>query len=55
MVYRKKDIVILAGIRFGKSLQYQLILLIKEKAIILVILLTIALMANQEYLSIITF
>lgn len=55
MIYKKKDIIILAGTRSGKRLLYQLILLIKQRAIILVILSTIALITNQVYLPIITF
>ena len=55
IVYKKKDIVILAGTKSGKSLSYQLILLIKKKAIIFVILPTIVLMTDQVCLSIITF
>ncbi len=54
-VYKKKDVVISAGTGSGKSLPYQLIPLIKEEAIVLVVLPTIVLMTNQVYLSIITF
>lgn len=31
MIYKKKDIIISAGIEFSKNLLYQLILLIKKK------------------------
>lgn len=55
MIYNKKDIIILAGIRFNKSLPYQLILLIKDGAIVLIVLPNIALMTDQVCLSIIIF
>ncbi len=54
-VYKKKYIVISIGTGSGKSLPYQLILLIKEEAIVLVVLPTIALMTDQVCLSVITF
>ncbi len=54
-IYKKKDVVISAITGSGKSLLYQLISLIKEKAIVLVVLPTIALMTNQVCLSVITF
>ena len=46
-VYTLKDVVVSAGTGSGKSLPYQLIPLIKENAIVLVILPTIALMNDQ--------
>ena len=55
MVYKKKDIVISASTRFGKNLPYQLIPLIKEGAIVFVVLPTIILMTDQVYLLVITF
>lgn len=55
MIHKKKKVVILAGIRSGKSLPYQLISFIREKAIVFVILLTIMLMTDQVYFPIITF
>ncbi len=45
-VYKKKDVVLSAGTGSGKSLPYQLISLIKEKAIVLVVLPTITLMTD---------
>ncbi len=54
-VYKKKDVVISAGIGSGKSLPYQLIPLIKEGAIVLVVSPTIALMTDQVCLLVITF
>ena len=47
IIYKKKDIVVSAGTGSGKSLLYQLLPLIKKNAIVLVILFTIALMADQ--------
>ncbi len=55
MVYKKNDIVISASTRSDKSPSYQLILLIKKEAIVLVVLPTIAFLTNQVYLPIITF
>lgn len=55
IIYRKKDIIFLTGTRFGKSLLYQLISLIKKRAIVFKVLLTIVLMTNQVYLPIIIF
>lgn len=55
MIYKKKDVIILAGIGSGKNLSYQLIPFIKKKVIVFLILPTIALIADQVYLSIITF
>ncbi len=55
MVYKRKDVVISAGTRSGKSLPYQLIPLIKEEAIVLVVLPTIALMTDQVYSPVINF
>lgn len=55
IVYKKKDAVISAGTRCNKSLSYQLIHLIREKAIIFVVLPNIALVINQVCLFIITF
>ena len=46
-VYTFKDVVVSAGTGSGKSLPYQLIPLIKENAIVLVILPMIALMNDQ--------
>ncbi len=54
-VYKKKDVVISAGTRSGKSLPYQLIPFIKEEAIVLVVLPTIALMTDQVCLPVIIF
>ncbi len=54
-VYKKKDVIISAGTGSGKSLPYQLIPLIKEGAIVLVVLPTIALMTDQVCLLVITF
>ena len=54
-VYKKKDIIISAGIRSSKSLPYQLIPFIKAKAIVLVVLPIIALMTDPVCLLIITF
>ncbi len=45
-IYKKKDVVISASTRAGKSLPYQLISLIKERAIVLVVLSTIILMTD---------
>ncbi len=45
-VYKKKDVVISASTRSGKSPLYQLIRLIKEKTIILVVLPIIVLMTD---------
>ena len=47
VVYIKKDIIVLAGTDFGKSLPYQLISLIQANAVVLVVLSTIALMCDQ--------
>ena len=46
-VYTQKDVVVLAGTGSGRSLPYQFIPFIKENAIVLVILPTIALMNDQ--------
>lgn len=54
-VHRNKDVVISAGTGSGESLPYQLIPLIREGAIVFVVLPTIALMADQVCLPIITF
>lgn len=54
-VHKKKDVVISAGTESGKSLPYQLIALIREGAIVLVVLPIIVLMADQVCLPIITF
>ena len=50
IIYEKKDIVVSANIGSDKSLPYQLLLFIKKDVIVLVILLTIALMADQYQL-----
>lgn len=54
-IYKKKDIVISASTRSGKSLPYQLISLMKEGAIVFVVLPTIVLIINQMCLPVITF
>lgn len=46
IVYKKKNVVILAGIRSSKSLPYQLILLIREKVIVFMVLPTILLITD---------
>ena len=46
-IYGKRDIVVSAGTGSGKSLLYTLIPLIKPRAIVLVLLPTIALMNDQ--------
>ncbi len=55
MLYKKKDVVISAGIGSGKNLPYQLILFIKEGAIVFMILPTITLMTDQVCLLVINF
>lgn len=55
MIYIKKDVIISTSTESGKSLPYQLIPLIKKKAIVPVILPIISLMTNQVYLSVINF
>ena len=52
VVYTRKDVVVSAGTGSGKSLPYQLIPFIKEDAIVLVILPTIALMYDQVCITI---
>ena len=47
IIYEKKNVVVSAGTGSGKSLLYQLLSLIKKDVIVLVILPTIALMADQ--------
>ncbi len=54
-VYKKKDVVISAVTGSDKSLPYQLIPLIKEGAIVLVVLPTIVCMTDQVCLPVITF
>lgn len=46
MIHNKKDVVISAGTRTDKSLLYQLIRFIKDGAMVLVVLPTIALMTD---------
>ncbi len=53
-VYKKKDVIISAGLGSGKNVSYQLILLIKEEAIVLGISPTIVLITDQMCLSVIT-
>lgn len=55
IIYKKKEVVISAGIGFDKNLLYQLIPFIREKAIILLVLSIIIHMTDQVYLSIIIF
>lgn len=52
-IYKKKDVIISASTRFSKNLLYQLIFLIKEGAIVLVVLPTIALITKHICLPII--
>ena len=47
IIYKKKDVVVSVGTGSGKSLLYQLLPFIKKNAIVLVILSTIALIADQ--------
>ena len=49
MIHNKKDIVISTGIGSGKSLFYQLIFFIKDGAIVLIVLPTIALIIDQVH------
>lgn len=53
MVHNKKDIINLAGIGFDKSLFYQLISLIRDGAIVFMVLPIITLITDQVCLPII--
>ncbi len=54
-VYKKKDVVMSTGRGSGKSLPYHLIPLIKEEAIVLMVLPIVTFMTDQICLSVITF